>query len=110
MDSTADVALSDSEALIDLIEARRLAGSGEAHTIRMACGLSLKDIGDAIGRTPASVQRWEAGATVPHGAAARRYGKLLADLRAHLNDACPAGEPGTVTTHHAGVGGEDGFH
>jgi DNA-binding transcriptional regulator YiaG len=95
-------ALMDSEALIDLVEARRLASSGEAHAIRVACGLSLKDIADAIGRTPASVSRWEAGSTTPYGPAARHYGRLIADLRDRFNESSPAQEPGSTKTTDAG--------
>jgi DNA-binding transcriptional regulator YiaG len=97
MITTSTERISDSEALIDLIEARRLASSGEAYAIRVACGLSLKDIGDAIGRTPTSVRLWERGRTVPYGAAARRYAKLLAELRDHFNESRPP----------AGIGGLD---
>jgi DNA-binding transcriptional regulator YiaG len=81
--------------LIELFEARRLASTGEAHKIRAACGLSLADIAAAIGRTPATVSRWEHAQTVPYGAAARRYGRLLAELREHLNGTHQATGPHT---------------
>jgi transcriptional regulator with XRE-family HTH domain len=97
------------EHLLDLVIVRGLARTGAAREIRTGAGLSLADVGGAIGVAAATVQRWENGLRRPYGEAALRYGALLGALRDHLNDARPAGEPGAVTTHHAGGGGEDDF-
>jgi DNA-binding transcriptional regulator YiaG len=48
--------------------------------MRVASGLSQADIGRHVGATVAAVSRWERGLRVPHGAAAIRYGQLIAQL------------------------------
>jgi DNA-binding transcriptional regulator YiaG len=68
------------EYLLNLVAVRTLASSGRARGIRISAGLSLADVGGAIGVTAATVQRWENGLRKPYGEAALRYGALLQAL------------------------------
>lgn len=97
----------DSTQLIDLLAARRFASTGEAHEIRTACGLSLADVAAAIGSTPATVSRWERQESVPYGPPARRYARLLAELREHLNHVRPAVDMTSETPNPAGQPGSE---
>lgn len=63
--------------LLDLVSVRALARSGRAREIRAAAGLSLADVGGAVGVAAGTVQRWENGLRKPYGAPALRYGALL---------------------------------
>jgi len=99
-----------SDRLLDLVEVRALAKSGRAREIRLRAGLSLADLGGAVGVSAPTIQRWENALRRPYGDAALRYGRLLEALSQSVNDARPAGEPVAVSRHHAGDGGEDGFH
>lgn len=63
-----------------LSQARTLATSGEGRRIRQASQLSLTEVADAIGVTPATLARWERGLNRPRRAAALRWAAALADL------------------------------
>jgi DNA-binding transcriptional regulator YiaG len=69
-----------SEQVLDLVRVRTLAKSGHGRDIRLAAGLSLADIADAIGVSSATVHRWERGVRKPYGLAAHRYGALMDSL------------------------------
>jgi len=69
-----------SDPLIDIANARSLAASGAARSIRLAARLTLTEIGNEVGVTASAVCRWERGERSPRGDAAREYGRLLRDL------------------------------
>jgi transcriptional regulator with XRE-family HTH domain len=60
--------------------AREQAASGIARELRIRRGLSVREVADAAGVTPAAVWRWERGERVPRTAVAARYGALLVEL------------------------------
>jgi len=94
------------EQLLDLIGVRQLAKSGAARGIRTAAGLSLADVGGAIGVAAATVQRWENGLRRPYGEAALRYGALLealAKVHASEDDKALLGVPTNALGHVARV-------
>ena len=63
-----------------LVEARRLAKSGEARILREAAGLSLAEVARGVGVTPTAVWRWERGLARPCGRPAAAYARLLIRL------------------------------
>jgi DNA-binding transcriptional regulator YiaG len=69
-----------SDDVVDLVRARDLARSGRAKAIREAAGLSLAELGAALGVNGSTIGRWEAGERAPRADAARRYAKLLKQL------------------------------
>jgi DNA-binding transcriptional regulator YiaG len=70
----------DAEELVRLTRVRALATSGTARAIRIAAGLSLPLVAEAIGCGVSTVWRWEQGQRVPRGEPALRYGALLEEL------------------------------
>jgi transcriptional regulator with XRE-family HTH domain len=67
--------------LRDLVRLRRLTASGAARKVRLASGLSLNEIANAVGVSPVTVLRWERAQRRPkNGPAALRYGALLDEL------------------------------
>jgi DNA-binding transcriptional regulator YiaG len=66
--------------LVALLRARRCAADGTGRRLREAAHLSLRDMAHAAGLNYSTLSRWETGVSRPHGAAAIRYGRLLADL------------------------------
>lgn len=64
----------------ELVEMRRLAGSGAARSRRRRSGLSLAEVGRVVGASAAAVSRWERGQRRPTGAAALAYARLLKRL------------------------------
>lgn len=71
-----------SHELVLLTRARRLARSGEAQALRLAAGLSLREVADAVGISHSNLWRWEAGQRAPRGAAAIAWAQLLDQLAA----------------------------
>jgi transcriptional regulator with XRE-family HTH domain len=68
------------ETLLEQVRSRRqLPPPSERRTIRQQAGLSLRDIGDALGVSHVAVSRWEAGATPRETRA--DYAALLEELR-----------------------------
>lgn len=65
------------DSVVDLTRTRDLARSGSARAIRLAAGLSLNEVGTAVGVAESTVFRWERGERAPHGEPALRYGALL---------------------------------
>lgn len=65
---------------IELSQVRELAVNGSARTIRTTARLTLAEVAAEIGVAPSTVWRWERGQRNPRGAAALRYGRLLAQL------------------------------
>jgi DNA-binding transcriptional regulator YiaG len=63
-----------------LVRVRDLAQRGQARRIRLRAGLSLAEVADPVGVTPAAVYRWEVGDRRPRGEAALRYLALLDEL------------------------------
>ena len=70
--------------LVRIANARSAAHSGAARGLRLAAGLSLREVASDVGVTVSTVWRWEAGERRPRGAAAVRYADLLEAL-AHRN-------------------------
>ena len=68
------------QALTDIANARSLAASGAAKSIRVAAHLTLTEIASEVGVTASAVCRWERGQRSPRGDAAREYGHLLRQL------------------------------
>ena len=66
--------------VLELTEVRRLARNGDARRIRQASGLSLSEIGTAVGVSPAAVHKWECGQRRPSGRPAIAYARLLREL------------------------------
>jgi DNA-binding transcriptional regulator YiaG len=65
-----------------LLIARELSSTGEGRDIRLSAGLSLADVGTAIGRSTATVFRWERGERTPTGIPAVVWANLLLRIRA----------------------------
>ncbi len=63
-----------------IAKAHKLLRTADARTLRTAAGLSLADVAEAIGVTPAAVHSWENGKYLPRGEHAVRYARLLEDL------------------------------
>lgn len=67
-------------ALVDLARSRELARSGAGRAARLSARLSLLEVARHVGATPTTVQRWETGKRVPHGAAAVAWVRLLDEI------------------------------
>jgi transcriptional regulator with XRE-family HTH domain len=70
----------NADELVRLTRVRALAASGTARAIRIAAGLSLPLVAEAVGCGVSTIWRWEHGQRVPRGEPALRYGALLDDL------------------------------
>jgi transcriptional regulator with XRE-family HTH domain len=68
-----------------LAETREAVSTGAASKLREAARLSQADVARAIGVSPSTVSRWEAGERLPRGKAARRYAEFLNALRARTS-------------------------
>lgn len=79
MASTSE-ALTDTEILFCLTQARRFANDGTGRRIRMAAKASLTEIARACGSTKGTVSKWERGLLAPHGAPAVRYSAVITAL------------------------------
>jgi DNA-binding transcriptional regulator YiaG len=76
--------------LLSMALAREHSASGcAAHQLRIRHGLSVRDIAEAAGVTPAVVWRWDRGQPVPRTAPAARYGAVLTEF-ARLKVRTPA--------------------
>jgi DNA-binding transcriptional regulator YiaG len=73
-------ALSDTEILFCLTQARQLASDGTGRRIRVASKASLSEIARACGSTKGTISKWERGLLAPHGAPAIRYGAVITAL------------------------------
>jgi DNA-binding transcriptional regulator YiaG len=73
-----------------LVEARQMASSGVGRMIREAAGLSLAEMGRAVGVDPATVWRWETGERTPMAERAVRYRDFLIELRDRNRRKVPA--------------------
>jgi len=66
--------------VIARVRLREMIAGGTVRTIREAAGLSLGDVGRALGVSRSTVFRWEHG-QVPRGETASRYVHLLLTLQ-----------------------------
>lgn len=66
--------------LVKLATVRAWAKSGKARAVRVAAGLSLREVADAIDVGVSTLHRWETGDRRPRGAAALHYADLLSEL------------------------------
>jgi DNA-binding transcriptional regulator YiaG len=73
--------------VLKLARARRLSTTGEARQVRLAQGLSLRDVAEAVGVGVTTLWRWEQARNSPHGEAALRWVDLLDQLSAAGGDA-----------------------
>jgi DNA-binding transcriptional regulator YiaG len=67
--------------LVRLANVRAAALTGDARRLRLAAGLSLREVAREVGCGPSTVHRWETGQRRPHGRAALRYAELLDELQ-----------------------------
>lgn len=78
----------DPAALIERIErtkASRLPSPYQRRRLRIAAGMTLKDVGEAVGTArPGTVQSWERG-TNPRGERLIRYAELLRSIEEALS-------------------------
>ena len=70
----------NTDRLLLISAGRRHAATGTGRTIRQAAGLSLSDIGIAVGANESTVWRWEEGECLPRGDRAVKYAQVLADI------------------------------
>jgi transcriptional regulator with XRE-family HTH domain len=66
--------------LLELSHARSLVASGTTRSIRIAAGLSLRDVASTLGVAPSTFLRWERGERVPGKVAGPAYARLLRAL------------------------------
>lgn len=71
----------ESASIVKLVTVRAWLRSGKAREIRVAAGLSLREVSDAVGIAVATLHRWESLERRPTGAAAVRYADLLQELQ-----------------------------
>jgi DNA-binding transcriptional regulator YiaG len=70
---------------------RHLASSGAGRMIRVAAGLPVRAVAEAVGVDYAAVWHWEAGSKRPSEENAIRYAEFLEELRAVNEGARPRG-------------------
>jgi transcriptional regulator with XRE-family HTH domain len=68
-----------------LAQGRRLA-HGHGRRVRLAAGVSLRELASAVGVDATTLFRWEKGETAPRTAAALRWAEAIAELRRGLDD------------------------
>jgi DNA-binding XRE family transcriptional regulator len=66
--------------VIELVRLRARCRSGAARSVRLAAGLSLREVANVGGVSPTTILRWEGADARPRGAVAFRYGELLDEL------------------------------
>ena len=74
----------ESKQVVLLMQAKRLARSGEALRLRTAAGLSLQDMAQAVGCAPSTLWRWEKGLRMPRRDAAVCWAELLNEISKNL--------------------------
>ncbi|MGI8406961.1 MAG: helix-turn-helix domain-containing protein [Actinomycetota bacterium] len=70
----------EADELTRLVRVRSLTRSGAAKSIRVAAGLSLREVAQSIEVSPATILRWERRDRVPQGDRALRYLSVLEGL------------------------------
>ncbi len=70
----------DTESVLQISRVRSLTRSGAARTVRIAAGLTLGELAEAVGVSPTTIWRWEQGQRSPRGEPAIKYGELLEAL------------------------------
>lgn len=68
--------------IVLLAKARRYATTGHGREVRMGCGLSLREMAEAVGIATSSLWRWEHGERVPRGSSAAQWARLVDELQA----------------------------
>lgn len=68
------------------IQKRCLPSPQECRRLRIAAGLTRRDIADAIGASVPAVGHWENGLRRPRGEFAERYAEVIAAIRRALDD------------------------
>jgi transcriptional regulator with XRE-family HTH domain len=71
----------DKPEVLRVVAARRMLADGSARQRRVAAGLSLRDVAEALGVDTATVWRWETHRRAPRREAALLYADLLEELR-----------------------------
>jgi transcriptional regulator with XRE-family HTH domain len=70
----------ETDDLVLLMRVRSLARSGAARSVRLAAGLSLAEVAQAVGTGAPTVYRWEQGIHAPSGDLGLKYASVLAQL------------------------------
>jgi transcriptional regulator with XRE-family HTH domain len=63
--------------LADIARGRALVASGDAGRIRVAARITQREMGAAVGVSPAAIANYETGRRTPRGDVARRYARAL---------------------------------
>ena len=66
--------------VLEIARARDLARSGTGRTIRVSAGLSLSEVGQAVGIAPSTVLRYERGQRMPRGEPGVAWARLMTQL------------------------------
>ena len=72
----------NSKQTLKLVQARRLAASGEGKAVRERAGLSLREVAAPMGLSVSALFRWENGERIPHGERAVAWVEFLEQLAA----------------------------
>ena len=66
--------------VLEIARARDLARSGTGRTIRVSAGLSLSEVGQAVGIAASTVLRYERGERMPRGGPGVAWARLMRQL------------------------------
>jgi transcriptional regulator with XRE-family HTH domain len=66
--------------LARLATIRAASQTGTSRNVRLAAGLSLREVADYVDVGVSTIYRWETGERQPRGKAALRYSDLIAEL------------------------------
>lgn len=66
----------------EILEMHDRIRTGEARRLRTSARLSMNALASALDVTPAAIMRWEIGRSLPSGANALRYARMLQKLAA----------------------------
>lgn len=71
------------EQIVRIARARRLA-AGSGRRIRLASGVSVRELAAGVGVDPSTLWRWETGRSRPRGEAALRWERALEALNGEV--------------------------
>lgn len=67
--------------MLRIAAARRHAATGTGRRIREAARLTGREVAEVVDVDVTTLHRWETGKSVPQGATAERYARVLEDLQ-----------------------------